>query len=568
MPSNATASAHIIADQIGGRLHQIFDDLVQIERTGGIDNAQVEQLFLSRSLAALSLMHLSECNASDAAASITDGGKDDGIDAIYVSEGHKKIYLIQSKWLKNNGKGIKLDEFTRFRDGVKRVISLKWDNQNKDLHHRKDIIERVLKDIDVEIVMVFAHTSEHELSLDIASAWSEFLDEQNQYGAFIRSEVFTLKEAREAARSKTRPEDISVSVMLRHWGRIMDPYKAVYGSVAAQDLVAWIDTHKEKLFAENLRFGIEKSEVNDGIIKTAAESPENFWYYNNGITAICDDFEKSAVGGNDTSSGVFEVSKISVINGAQTITSLMKARDHGSSLDGVSAHMRIISLAQTPENFSIDVTTANNTQNDLSPMDFVAADAAQDRIRREAAQIGLVYSYRRGDHEPGPESGFNLRDATISAACASGDLRLAVSAKRYISGLWENTKREPYTRLFNDGTDAAWLWKAVRVARIVDSTLDEISSKTDGRERLVATHANRFVLFHVFQKINPISIEQEISPDFMKQISTLVEMYFNFTFTIVELDFPDAYPGNIFKNTERQTEISTKLQELENGMMN
>lgn len=348
MPKAVANPAHIFANQVSSRLHQIFDDLVRVQKVGGMDDEAVEQRFLTRALAALSLLHFSECNASDAAAAITDGGNDDGIDAVYVSESHKKLYLVQSKWLKNTAKGIELLEFTRFRDGVRRIISLTWDVKNSDLHAHRQKIENILSDIDVEIVMIFAHTSEQVLSDDIQRAWSEFLSEQNKFGDFLKDQVFSLKEARETARSKTRPENISVSVMLRNFGQIPDPYKAVYGSVSAQDLVAWFDENEDRLFAENLRFGIEKSEVNDGIIRTAAEDPSHFWYFNNGITAICDNFAKQAVGGTNTDSGVFDVAKISVINGAQTISSLVKARDQGANLENVFVHMRII-LTCSPE---------------------------------------------------------------------------------------------------------------------------------------------------------------------------------------------------------------------------
>lgn len=562
MPDASANPAHIFANQVSTRLHQIFDDLVKVQKVGGMDDEAVEQGFLTRSLAALSLLHFSECNASDAAAAITDGGNDDGIDAVYVSEAHKKLYLVQSKWLKNTAKGIPLDEFTRFRDGVKRVINLTWDDKNSDLHAHRQKIEKILTDIDVEVVMVFAHTSEHGLSDDITRSWKEFLSEQNKFGEFLNQQVFTLREARETARSKTRPENISVTVMLRNFGQIPDPYKAVYGSVSAQDLVAWFDDNGDKLFAENLRFGIEKSEVNDGIIRTAVEDPQHFCYFNNGITAICDQFSKQAVGGTNTDSGVFDVTKISVINGAQTISSLVKSRDQGANLENVFVHMRIISLASTPENFSVDVTTANNTQNDLSPMDFVAADPNQDRLRREAAQIGLIYSYRRGDKDPVADAGFNLREATIAAACASGDLRLAVSAKRYISGLWENTKREPYTKLFNEETDTERLWRAVKVSRLVDNTLEEASYNAEGRERLVATHGNRFILFRVFEQVGSKIKLQDVDEALSSEIVKITKNYLSLTCQLVEKHFPDAYPGNIFKNTERQTEISKEIDRL------
>ncbi len=550
--------AHIVSEQVAGRLHQIFDDLVIVTKQGGMDEKASEQRFLTRSYAALALLSLSDANVSDAAQSITDGGDDDGIDAIYVSEAHKKIYLAQSKWLTNTQKGVQLHEFTRFRDGAKRLVNLIWDEKNKDLHSHRAKIELLLKDIDTEIVLIFCHNSENGLSDDIVRAKNEYLEEANRYGELVSFSEFTLKEARETARSRTRPENINLSLMLKNWGLIERPYKSVYGAVAGTELVSWLENNKERLFAENLRFGIEKSEVNDGIRQTASEDPSSFWYFNNGVTAICDDVTKQPVGGNNTESGVFDVKKISIINGAQTVSSLLRAKNEGADLNEVYVHLRIISLAGTPENFSTDVTTANNTQNDLSPIDFVAADPNQDRIRREASQLGLVYTYRRGDKDPSPETGFTVREATIASACASGELRLAVSAKRYISGLWENTKKEPYTKLFSESTSAERLWNAVKIARLVDKTLEDKAKDLEGRERLVAIHANRFILFKVFQDLD-VNLDDHLDEEAMSSIPQRVSSRFDELYKLVEERFPDGYPGNLFKNSERQTELSNEM---------
>lgn len=560
MSDENTQQAKIISDQIAGRLSQIFGELIVVEKQGRMDDNAVEQRFLTRSYAALSLLNFSDANVSDAAQSITDGGNDDGIDAIYVSEAHKKIYIAQSKWLGNTQKGIQLPEFTRFRDGVKRVINLVWDEKNSDLHGHREKIDLFLRDIDTEIVLIFCHNSEHVLSEDIIRAKDEYLREANKYGELVKFEEFTLRDARETARSRTRPENINLSLMLKNWGLIERPYKSVYGAIAGTELVTWIENNRERLFAENLRFGIEKSEVNDGIRQTVREEPAHFWYFNNGVTAICDEIVKQPVGGSSTDSGVFDVKKISIINGAQTISSLARAKMDGANLDDIFVHLRIISLSGTPDNFSTDVTTANNTQNDLSPIDFVAADPQQDRIRREARQLGLLYTYRRGDQDPSSETGFGVREATIAAACASGELRLAVSAKRYISGLWENTKKEPYTKLFNENTSAQWLWIAVQVGRSVDAALENKASSLDGRERLVAVHANRFILFKVFQDIKDQVKKSEDIQALLAIIPGLVNSKFDQLYRLVERKFPEGYPGNIFKNIERQLELSAEMQ--------
>ena len=237
--------------------------------------------------------------------------------------------------------------------------------------------------------------------------------------------------------------------MLAQWGLLPGPYRAVYGSVAATDLVSWFEQYGNKIFAENIRYGIEKSEVNDGIIATAHKDPEHFWYYNNGVTAICDTIDKQPIGGPDTSSGVFDVKKISVINGAQTITSLGRAKQSGADLSQIRVHLRIISITDTPEDFATSVTSANNTQNDLNPVDFVAIDPNQDRIRREAGQLGITYTFRRGDKEPDRAHGFTIRSATVAAACASNDLRLAVYPGNGTSVDCGRTQRRNLTLAFS-----------------------------------------------------------------------------------------------------------------------
>ncbi|MFL0355719.1 AIPR family protein [Erythrobacter sp. GH1-10] len=505
---------------------------------------------------ALAVLGLATTTKEGAAASITDGFDDDGIDCIYADKQMRRLYLGQSKWFSNTKKGVQLGDFTRFRDGVARLIDLKFDDQNADLHGHREAVKDALDDINCEIHLVFAHNSEQPLSDEICTYRDEFLAECNKFESIMHFNEVNLAQAGETARSQVRPENIDVEALLRNWGRRKNPFKAVYGSMSAADVVDWYEENGKRLFAENLRYAIERSDVNEGISRTAKFTPENFWYYNNGITAICDDFEKNRIGGNDTDSGLFTIKKISIINGAQTVSSLFKAKAAGADLSQITIQMRVISLAGTPEGFSIDVTTANNTQNDLNPVDFVAADDNQDRIRREAASFGVVYTFRRGDDEPIDADGFGIRDATVAAACASGDLKLAVSAKRYISGLWENTAKEPYTRLFNNHTSAWWLWNAVRVSRAVDGALTELAEISDGREHLVAVHSNRFVLYLTFKNIDFQLKTDAAQPneDIAKAVA-LAQSILGAVTKIVADGYPDAYPGNVFKNTERQSEI-------------
>ena len=542
------------------RLHQIFDGLIIVSADETKDEKKAEQLFRTRAYMALSLLELTDANAAEAAAAITDGGDDGGVDCVYVNERNKTLILGQSKFSSNVKKGVDLKEFNRFRDGVKDILNQKWTSVNTALHRFKESVQNILTDIDAEVVMVFAHTSGEALSEHIVVSKDTFLEEMNRFEQFADFSEFTLDKAALVARKRARPENINVQVMLKSWGLRREPYKAVYGAVPAEDIVRIYTEFGQRLFSENLRFGIEKSEVNDGIRQTAKDDPQNFWYFNNGITAICEDFKKAPVGGQATDTGVFDVTRISIINGAQTVTSLARSVAEGAILNDADVQLRIISLTDTPEDLAIDITTANNTQNDLSPVDFVAGDPNQDRLRREAAGIGKVYTYRRGEGDPSLSDGFSIREATIAAACASQELRLAVAAKRYISGLWENTTKEPYTKLFNDNTTAEWLWKAVSIMRSVDGQLVEEAKALDGRDRLISVHANRFILFTVFREIGEEwHAEGDLSTELLDRVKELTRRNLAVITPLVNDLFPDGYPGNVFKNRDRQNEILTQL---------
>ena len=76
---------------------------------------------------------------------------------------------------------------------------------------------------------------------------------------------------------------------------------------------------EKKLFARNIRgFLGMKSPVNKGMEETLKKEPERFFYYNNGVTIICDEAERKSSGGRD----ILQVANPQVINGQQTTRTL------------------------------------------------------------------------------------------------------------------------------------------------------------------------------------------------------------------------------------------------------
>jgi len=210
----------------------------------------------------------------------------------------------------------------------------------------------------------------------------------------------------------------------------------------------WID-HSDRLFSSNIRFFLKDSDVNEGIFDTIKREPERFWYYNNGITALCSSIAKKPLGGSGRDTGIFECRDVKIVNGAQTVGSIARAyQSSPEQVEKAKIPIRFISLENCPEEFAIEITRFNNTQNRIDRREFVALDPEQERIKSEFQLEGITYVYKSGE-SISSEKGFDLNEATISRACKHNDVAFAVRAKDKISSLWENIEKSPYKILFN-----------------------------------------------------------------------------------------------------------------------
>src|ERR1039457_6240912 len=87
--------------RLASALDQQFGGLIDISDCQQSSEEDQRKQFLSRALAAFCIVSLTDCEPKDAAAAVTDGYNDQGLDAIYFDAGDKAIYLVQSKWSQN-----------------------------------------------------------------------------------------------------------------------------------------------------------------------------------------------------------------------------------------------------------------------------------------------------------------------------------------------------------------------------------------------------------------------------------------------------------------------------------
>jgi len=539
-------------------------DLQDLNKKSKIEK---ENAFLTRSLAAFSLSQLAGIDDLTSAASVVDGYDDNGIDAIYFDNNDKKVYIVQSKWMNSGKDSPKQGDVQKFLKGFKEFLNADFSQFNEKFKRMSGKLNDALYDAQVRFILVITYTGSQPLAEKHARRDIEnLINSLNDPIELVTYQVLSQKELYNAAAGFAEGLPINLDILIRDWGQIDEPYLAYYGQLDAVDIASWWQAYSDRLFAPNLRKFLGSTEVNESIIATITDNPEKFWYFNNGITILCDKVEQKPIGKGSTKSGVFECKGVSIVNGAQTVGSIAKAfSTNPDKVRQARVSTRLISLADCPEGFATEITRAANTQNKIERRDFVSLDPEQKRLKTDLLILcDKEYVYKSGEQKPKEELGCDLEEATIALACANLDVELAVQAKRETGKLWENTEKPPYKLLFNSSLSAIRLWRSVEIFRAVESTLKGLQLDLDGRNRLIAIHGNRFILHRVFKSL-PIDKFDEKDLDFEElktSIKKETKSVLDNLIEIVNSSFADSYPANLFKN---KTKCSKVAQDLDNS---
>ena len=514
-----------------------------------LTGASQPQHQLSRAVAALALTEQAGLSEKGAAESVTDDPNDGGIDGVAYAADRATLVFVQSKWTEEANTGIALGDVLKFIDGVRRLVNGDWGTFGGKLASRRSEIEDVLFQAGTKIELVVVTSGTHTLPEKSADALGKFCSDMND-ATEIATFLYLNQERLYGVVAASRHAQIDLGVNLRNWGSYQDDsYVSYYGTTSAQEVVEWYRSHGDLLFSRNIRGALAGTEVNAGIIETAATDPARFWFFNNGVTVIAESFERAPQ--VNQKSGNFQFRRASVVNGAQTVSSLVRAASlNPDLLASADVFVRFVTVEDPDGDFARLVTRRTNTQNRVGGREFAALDPEQERIRMEFAVSNLRYAYRAGETVADPAKGCDLSEATVALACAHG-INETVLAKREISRLWEDTSKAPYKALFNPSVSGSYVWTAVELMRWVDDALESERATRDGRDKLIAVHGNRFILWAVLSYLNVRNIGSEHAfevPFTKDQIATLTTKLMQRLVGLVAQLFSDAYPQPLFKN--------------------
>jgi len=493
---------------------------------------------------------------------ITDGGSDRGIDAVGVDSSAKVVVFVQSKWRQDGSGSMALGDVLKFLQGVRSLLGMKvTDEPVHASENMKTAIQDVLKTPGARIKLVTVSTASDALSDEVEKPVLELLASLNDlentepmasHHHLSQAELFN------SISDVSRPT-VDLELQMLDWGRASEPQKMYYGRVSASEIAGWFQSYGADLFAENIRVVIPRSDINDGILATITNEPENFTYYNNGLTVLAEAIELGPGGVLNKDVGFFRLRGASIVNGAQTVSTLgsVLGTDAEGNLGSSYVIVRCIEVPAGEEKLGQRITRFANTQNEVSSQDFAFLDDQQHRLATELQVIGYEYILRSAEVPKSKDKSLviDVRDAAVALACAEKSVNYAVTAKREISRLFSESN--VYSTLFNASTDPLRLSRAVNITARVDVLLDAIESLSEGVEAGVAVHGRRVIAHLVMRKVGDAALT---APNtdldlLLKDLASDVQSYVD---SIVAVFPENAYPGNVFKN---QTRVAAILKE-------
>lgn len=553
--------SEVHVNQIKSYLSREYTKLLDLSDAKN-DNEK-ENFFYTRALAASIVRYYCLKEKQDVVQYITDGYKDNGIDAVCYNDQEGTIYFVQSKWHANGKGSISRGDVQKFIKGVQDICNFRFNRFNQKVQKLNSYISDSINKPGTKIFLIISYTGTQLLGDEQKRDIDDFINELNNPDQLASYRVLTQSEVYKNLIVGNSSKPIDERLMISNWGLITEPYKCYYGTISATDIGNLYDKYNPLIFSENIRSFLGLSDANKDINETLENCPENFFYFNNGITILCNSVEKSVQGGNTRDSGIFDCKNIYVVNGAQTVGAIgMKYQNSQEKVNEARLLVRIVSLENTPDQFAKKLTKATNTQNRIESRDFITQDRQHERLKDELLLSQVNYSYKRGDLAGEKEDSFNFEEAILSLACAKGKVSFAVLAKREVSKLWEDLTKPPYTELINESLSGLDLWHLVQIQREIDKQISLKIKLNEGKKKAILIHGNRFITHLIHIEINKTNPTEDMSSEKLsKYIALNIQLYAERIYEILEKNYPDAMVAYFFKNQTKCEDLLKKLKD-------
>ena len=322
--------------------------------------------------------------------SICNGMHDKGVDAVLIDSIEQHVIIIQSKFEHEGGqrqvKESEIKQFAAVRDYFRSRQALLGATAKANQTARRlldkafDVIHR--KHYTWELIFITTHKEAPRIE-DLV--YKTFAFKPSEFRIYYYDRIVQLLKDK-----------------LRDFTPILSPYSLPYKdadktmirtlhnrswvlTVPTDEIRLMVNKYQDKLFRKNVRNFLGKSTCNKAIQETLKYEPENFWYYNNGISILCDEaslnVEKKYV----------RLVNPQIVNGCQTARSIERFRGE------LRGEVLVRVIESKSHRFINSITLYQNSSNPVKKRDFKSNDPVQVRLKHELRRRGYYYEIKRGE---------------------------------------------------------------------------------------------------------------------------------------------------------------------------
>ena len=360
-----------------------------------------------------------DATLEDSADWLTEGGNDAGVDGLHIGEvedgeflvtifqGKYKIYDLSGKAnFPENGLQ-KSASTVRVLFDPYRTVEL-----NPRIAPKIEEIRSLIRDGYIPHVRVILCNNGAQWTRS-ADHWIEDFGDEVEFIHFNHDSIVSILQ-------RSKRVDTTLALSGQAIVEDMNYMRVLVGRVSVQEIQRLFNDHGDKLLERNIRryLGLHTNRVNTAIHATLwdPDKSDKFYFFNNGITAVCDRFDYNALQKSDY---MVQLRNMQVINGGQTCKTIQetlnKTLPHLVG-EAASVMIRIYQLTETQRELVRDITIATNSQNPVDLRDLRSNDERQKQLELGLSELG--YTYKRQREESGRGSAVITSSIVAEAALA------------------------------------------------------------------------------------------------------------------------------------------------------
>ena len=347
---------------------------------------------------------------------ITDGANDKQIDAVIVDDEKRHILIIQGKFFSSTSVDHEpLHEVLAAWLYIQNLSALQ-ENGNDKLKVKLEAVEEALRD-DYDVVFELITTGKltEAARVDLEAFQTAISDFEHPEASITLVDEPILQAKWDEAMARDLPK-LSHAFSLepgKYLSLEVAHFKTVLAAIRLSDCLNLPGIREGTLFRKNVRQSLGlTNKVNKGLKQTiTGESPNYFFLYHNGITALCEKLQL------DHEAHQLRLEGLSIVNGCQSINTILACSVKAKTAKDAYVLFRFYEIPQRDVADKISIYT--NSQSAVKPRDLRSNDKRILTLKRtfESMYRDGYFITKRGEERPADRDAAKTIEIAMLAKC-------------------------------------------------------------------------------------------------------------------------------------------------------